>query len=72
MAKEEKIEVQGKVTEVLKGKYYLVELDNGHTITAHVSGKMSMHMIRVLAGDKVTVSLSPYDLTHGIITWNNR
>ena len=69
MGKKDKIEVEGKVTEVLKGSYYLVELGNGHTVTAYVSGKMRMHMIRILPGDKVTVELSPYDLTRGRITW---
>ena len=72
MGKKDKIEVEGKVTEVLKGSYYLVELENGHTVTAYVSGKMRMHMIRILPGDKVTVALSPYDLERGIIKWNNR
>ena len=72
MGKKDKIEVQAKVTEVLKGSYYLVELGNGHTVTAYVSGKMRMHMIRILPGDKVTVELSPYDLERGIIKWNNR
>ena len=70
--KEEKIEVEGKVIEVLKGSDYLVELPNGHTVKAYVSGKMRMNMIRILPGDTVTVQLSPYDLTRGIITWNKR
>ncbi len=68
----DKIEVEGVVTEVLKGSDYLVELENGHTVKAYVSGKMRIHMIRILPGDKVTVELSPYDLTRGIITWNKR
>lgn len=68
----DKIEVEGKVIEVLKGSFYLVELQNGHTVQAYVSGKMRTNMIRVLPGDKVTVQLTPYDLTRGIITWNNR
>ncbi len=72
MGKKDKIEVEGKVTEVLKGRFYLVELENGHTVTAYVSGKMRMHMIRILPGDKVTVEFSPYDLERGIIKWNNR
>lgn len=73
MAKKDKIEVEGKVTEALKGGMdYLVELSNGHIVKAYVSGKMRIHMIRILPGDKVTVELSPYDLTRGIITWNNR
>ena len=70
--KNDKIEVEGKVTEVLKGSFYLVELPNGHTVQAHVSGKMRMNMIRILPGDTVTVQISPYDLTRGIITWNKR
>ena len=72
MAKKDKIEVEGVVTDVLKGSDYLVELENGHTVTAYVSGKMRIHMIHILPGDKVTVILSPYDLTRGIITWNKR
>ena len=72
MGKKDKIEVEGKVIEVLKCSDYLVELGNGHTVTAYVSGKMRMHMIRILPGDKVTVALSPYDLERGIIKWNNR
>ena len=70
--KSDKIEVEGKVVEVLKGMDYLVELANGHTVKAYVSGKMRIHMIRILPGDTVTVELSPYDLTRGIITWNKR
>jgi translation initiation factor IF-1 len=68
----DKIEVEGKVTEVLKGSDYIVTLPNGHTVKAYVSGKMRMHMIRILPGDTVTVELSPYDLTRGIIVWNKR
>ncbi|MDE6284575.1 MAG: translation initiation factor IF-1 [Bacilli bacterium] len=70
--KDDKIEVEGVVTEILKGSDYLIELENGHTVTAYVSGKMRIHNIRILPGDKVTVELSPYDLTRGIITWNKR
>ena len=70
--KDDKIEVEGKVIEVLKGSDYLVELPNGHTVKAYVSGKMRINMIRILPGDTVTVQLSPYDLTRGIITWNKR
>ncbi len=70
--KNDKIEVEGKVIEVLKGADYLVELSNGHTVTAYVSGKMRINTIRVLPGDTVTVQLSPYDLKRGIITWNKR
>ena len=70
--REEKIEVEGKVTEVLKGGEYLVLLSNGFTVKAYVSGKMRVNMIRILPGDTVTVELSPYDLTRGRITWNKR
>ena len=70
--KEEKIEVEGKVIEVLKGSDYLVELQNGFAVKAYVSGKMRVNMIRILPGDTVTVELSPYDLTRGRITWNKR
>ncbi len=70
--KEEKIEIEGKVVEVLKGSDYLVELENGFTVKAYVSGKMRVNMIRILPGDTVTVELSPYDLTRGRITWNKR
>ncbi len=68
----DKIEVEGKIAEVLKGQEYLVELPNKHTVKAHVSGKMRMNNIRILLGDTVTVELTPYDLTRGIITWNKR
>ncbi len=70
--KEEKIEVEGKVVEVVKGGDYIVELPNGHTVEAYVSGKMRVNMIRILPGDTVTIELSPYDLTRGRITWNKR
>ena len=62
MGKKDKIEVEGKVTEVLKGSDYLVELSNGHTVKAYVSGKMRMNMIRILPGDKVTVELSHHTI----------
>ncbi len=70
--KEEKIEVEGKVVDVAKGGDYIVELPNGHTVKAYVSGKMRVNMIRILPGDTVTIELSPYDLTRGRITWNKR
>ncbi len=70
--KSDKIEVEGKVVDVVKGGDYLVELPNGHTVEAYVSGKMRVHMIRILPGDTVTIELSPYDLTRGRITWNKR
>jgi translation initiation factor IF-1 len=69
MAKEESIEVDGTVLEPLPNAMFRVELDNGHKILAHISGKMRMHFIRILVGDKVKVQLSPYDLTRGRITY---
>ena len=70
--KEEKIEVEGKVIELLKGSDYLVELPNGHTVKAYVSGKMRVNMIRILPGDTVTLEMTTYDLKRGRIIWNNR
>ena len=73
MAKEDKIEVEGKVTEVLKGGEYLVNLPKFQkNVKAYVSGKMRVNMIRILPGDTVTIELSPYDLTRGRIVWNKR
>ncbi len=69
MAKEEAIEVEGKVIEPLPNAMFRVELDNGHKVLAHVSGKMRMNFIRILPGDRVTVELSPYDLSRGRITY---
>ncbi len=69
MAKEDVIEVEGTVMEPLPNAMFKVELENGHKILAHVSGKIRMHFIRILPGDKVTVELSPYDLTRGRITY---
>ncbi len=69
MAKEEKIEVEGKVIEIIPSGKFKVQLDNGHIVEAHVSGKMRMHYIRILPGDTVTIELSAYDLTHGRITY---
>jgi translation initiation factor IF-1 len=69
MAKEDVIEVEGTVVEPLPNAMFKVELENGHKILAHVSGKIRMHFIRILPGDKVTVVLSPYDLTRGRITY---
>ena len=69
MAKEDVIEVEGKVVDTLPNAMFKVELENGATILAHVSGKIRMHYIRILPGDRVTVELSPYDLTRGRITW---
>ena len=67
MAKEEAIKVEGTVLEVLPNAMFRVELENGHKVLAHVSGKMRMHFIRILRGDKVMMELSPYDLTRGRI-----
>ena len=69
MAKDEVIEVEGKVVDTLPNAMFKVELENGATILAHVSGKIRMHYIRILPGDRVTVELSPYDLTKGRITY---
>ena len=69
MAKEEPIQVQGKVVETLPNAMFKVELDNGHVVLAHISGKMRKYYIRILPGDRVTVELSPYDLSRGRITY---
>ncbi len=69
MAKEDVLELEGTVLEALPNAMFQVELPNGHTILAHISGKLRMNFIRILPGDKVTVELSPYDLTRGRITW---
>ena len=69
MAKEEPIEVEGEVVEALPNAMFRVKLDNGHVVLAHISGKMRMHYIRILPSDKVTVELSPYDLSRGRITY---
>lgn len=69
MAKEDTITVEGKVIEPLPNAMFKVELDNGHTVLAHISGKMRMNFIKILPGDKVTLELSPYDLTRGRITY---
>lgn len=69
MPKEDVIEVKGTVVEPLPNAMFRVELENGHRILAHISGKMRMHYIRILPGDTVTVELSPYDLTRGRITY---
>jgi len=69
MGKSDKIEVEGKVIEPLPNAMFRVELDNGHKILAHVSGKIRMHFIRILPGDRVLVELSPYDLTRGRILY---
>jgi translation initiation factor IF-1 len=72
MAKEEGIEVEGTVLEPLPNAMFRVELANGHKVLAHISGKMRMHYIRILPGDKVTVELSPYDLTRGRIIFRSQ
>ena len=69
MAKSDAIEVDGKVLEPLPNAMFRVELENGHKVLAHISGKMRMHFMRILPGDKVTVELSPYDLTRGRIIY---
>ncbi|WP_018659688.1 translation initiation factor IF-1 [Allofustis seminis] len=69
MAKEDVIEIEGVVVETLPNAMFNVELENGHEILAHISGKMRMNYIRILPGDKVTVEMSPYDLTRGRITY---
>jgi translation initiation factor IF-1 len=69
MAKEELIETEGKIVEALPNAMFKVELENGHIVLAHVSGKMRMNFIRILPGDKVKLELSPYDLTRGRITF---
>ncbi|MBM3245801.1 MAG: translation initiation factor IF-1 [Candidatus Omnitrophica bacterium] len=69
MAKEELIETEGKVIEALPNAMFRVELENGHVVLAHVSGKMRMNFIRILPGDKVKLELSPYDLSRGRITF---
>ena len=72
MSKSDIIEMDGKVVEALPNAMFLVELPNGHQITAHISGKMRMNFIRIYPGDKVTIELSPYDLTRGRITWRSK
>ncbi len=69
MAKEDAIQVEGKVIETLPNAMFRVELDNGHVVLAHIAGKMRMHYIRILPGDRVTVELSPYDLTRGRVVF---
>ena len=69
MSKEESIEVEGTILEPLPNAMFRDELENGHKVLAHISGKMRMHFIRILSGDKVKVQLSPYDLTRGRITY---
>ena len=69
MAKDDVIEVEGTVVETLPNAMFKVELENGHQVLAHISGKLRMNYIKILPGDKVKIELSPYDLTRGRITW---
>lgn len=69
MSKQDVIEVEGKVLEALPNAMFQVEMENGHVVLAHVSGKIRMNFIRILPGDKVTIELTPYDLTRGRITY---
>ncbi|WP_425445961.1 translation initiation factor IF-1 [Dethiothermospora halolimnae] len=72
MSKKDVIEVEGTVLEALPNAMFKVELENGHEVLAHISGKLRMNFIRILPGDKVTIELSPYDLSRGRITWRNK
>ena len=72
MSKEDVIEIEGTVVEALPSAQFKVELPNGHQILAHISGKLRMNFIRIRPGDKVTVEMSPYDLTKGRITWRSK
>ena len=72
MAKDDMIEVEGVVTESLPNTTFKVDIGNGHIILAHISGKLRMNFIRILPGDKVTVQMSPYDVTRGLITWRSK
>ena len=72
MAKDDMIEVEGVVTESLPNTTFKVDIGNGHIILAHISGKLRMNFIRILPGDKVTIQMSPYDVTRGRITWRSK
>ena len=72
MAKSDMVEVEGTVVEAMPNTTFQVDIGNGHTILAHISGKLRMNFIRILPGDKVTVEMSPYDLTRGRITWRTK
>jgi translation initiation factor IF-1 len=72
LAKEDVIEIEGTVVDSLPNAQFKVELPNGHQILAHISGKLRMNYIRILPGDKITVEMSPYDLTKGRITWRSK
>ena len=72
MSKADVIEIEGKVVEKLPNAMFQVELENGHTVLAHISGTLRMNYIRILPGDKVTLEMSPYDLTKGRIIWRDK
>ena len=72
MAKEDVLEMEGKVIEKLPNAMFRVELENGHVITAHISGKLRLNFIRIIPGDKVLIEMSPYDLTKGRIIWRDK
>jgi len=72
LAKDDVIELEGIVVESLPNTMFHVDIGNGHTILAHISGKLRMNFIRILPGDKVTIEMSPYDLTRGRITWRSK
>ncbi len=72
MSKADVIEIEGKVVEKLPNAMFQVELENGHTVLAHISGKLRMNYIRILPGDKVTLEMSPYDLSKGRIIWRDK
>ena len=72
MAKEDVLELEGTVVETLRNAMFKVELENGHQILAHISGKLRMNFIKILPGDKVKIEMSPYDLTRGRITWRSK
>ncbi len=72
MAKDDVMEVEGTVVETLPNANFRVELENGHRVLAHISGKLRMNYIKILPGDKVTMEMSPYDLTRGRITWRSK
>ena len=72
MAKDDVLELEGKVVETLPNAMFTVELDNGHQILAHISGKLRMNFIKILPGDRVKLEMSPYDLTRGRITWRSK
>ena len=72
LAKDDVIELEGIVTDALPNAMFSVDIGNGHTILAHISGKLRMNFIKILPGDKVTVQMSPYDLTRGRITWRSK